>query len=156
VWPVVALPKPENVILFPLRMFLPTGKISRFNGTAASTDASTCTTPQQAYRPLSGASKYPAGARPSKCIIIISISIGKRSGCVRLRKRLRSQRSRRRLELRQHVHAGDAWTGREIEERRAAKILRDSAIGLERSCRRTRAKFSGAHHTGLSKADGSF
>jgi hypothetical protein len=30
-----------------------------------------CTTPQQALGPLSGAAKYPAGARPSKCIIII-------------------------------------------------------------------------------------
>jgi hypothetical protein len=30
-----------------------------------------CTTPQPASWPLSGAAKYPAGARPSKCIIII-------------------------------------------------------------------------------------
>jgi hypothetical protein len=30
-----------------------------------------CTTPQPALGPLSGAAKYPAGARPSKCIIII-------------------------------------------------------------------------------------
>jgi hypothetical protein len=34
-----------------------------------------CTTPQQALGPLSGAAKYPAGARPSKCIIIIIIII---------------------------------------------------------------------------------
>jgi hypothetical protein len=32
-----------------------------------------CTTPQPALGPLSGAAKYPAGARPSKCIIIIII-----------------------------------------------------------------------------------
>jgi hypothetical protein len=30
-----------------------------------------CTTPQPASGPLSDAAKYPAGARPSKCIIII-------------------------------------------------------------------------------------
>jgi hypothetical protein len=43
-----------------------------------------CTTPQPASRPLSGAAKYPAGARPSKCIIIISLRVGgARRGVIR-------------------------------------------------------------------------
>jgi hypothetical protein len=53
-----------------------------------------------------------------------------------------------------HVHTGDDWTARETEERMAAATLRDSSFSLDRNCTPTRTGFSGAHHTGLSKAAG--
>jgi hypothetical protein len=60
--------------LFPPRRFSYHTRFSRFNGTARqpSPVMGTCLhhPVSRRYAPLSGAAKYPAGARPSKCIII--------------------------------------------------------------------------------------
>jgi hypothetical protein len=77
VWPVVTIPRPEFVI-FSTALVSPHSQIQRVQWTSVAllqpspeNGYLACTTPQQALRAVVRCSQDPAGARPSKCIIII-------------------------------------------------------------------------------------
>jgi hypothetical protein len=62
------------VVIFPSAEVSYHTRFSRFNGTARQQSPWHALTRSRPSGPLSGTAKYPAGARPSKCIIIVVAS----------------------------------------------------------------------------------